>query len=83
MMRTTITLDEDVSSLLKRIHRKEKRRLKEIINDLLRQALFQRVRSPTKSARYRLKSVSVRESFMENFDNVSDVLSAVEGDSHR
>lgn len=83
VMRTTLTIDDDVEFGLKRIQEAEpKRSFKEIVNDVLRQGL----KTPTAKApkkRFVVKpfSLGLREGL--SYDNIEELLDIVEGPNRR
>lgn len=83
-MRTTITLDDDVASLLQRIQGRDKRRPKQIINQALRDGLV-RMLSPKRgeATRFRTKPVSLGTCLVGSLDDVADALAAAEGENYR
>ena len=81
-MRTTITLDEDVAALLRRVAQKKKLRFKELINEALRLGL-DRMSSPEKRAgRYRTPSVELGRCYL-NIDDVAEALAVAEDEAFR
>jgi hypothetical protein len=60
LMRTTLTLDDDVLKAARRRAREEDRPLKEVINDALRQGLAMGGARPTSGYTFRLKTVEGR-----------------------
>jgi hypothetical protein len=82
-MRTTLTLDEDVASLLKRVRKAGSLGLKEAINEALRRGLREldapeKVRIP-----YRTGTVSLGRCLTGSIDDVSELLAVAEGESFR
>ncbi len=82
-MRTTVTLDDDVAALLKRVKARRKAKLKEIVNEALRNGL-ERMICPTKrSASYRTPSVSLGRCLLASLDDVAEALAISEGEAFR
>jgi hypothetical protein len=82
-MRTTLTLDEDVAALLRRVQEARKASLKELVNDALRQGLQQMVAPPPRRPAYRTRSVSLGRCRLGSLDDIAEALAVAEGDSYR
>lgn len=82
-MRTTITLDPDVASLLKKRMTRRGTSLKETVNEALREGL--RAVDAPREARtaYRTEPWRLGGSLMGSLDNVEEVLSRAEGERHK
>jgi len=81
-MRTTLTLDDDVAARIKQRVLKEKRTLKEIINQALRRGLDE-LEEPLHKGGYKTPSVSLGRCFLGNVDDITEVLEVAEGDDFR
>ncbi len=82
-MRTTLTLDEDVASLLGRLQRERDGSFKELVNEALRLGLTHIQAPPkTKSARSTTAS-SLGGCLIGSLDDVSESLAVAEGDAFR
>lgn len=83
MMRTTLTLDDDVAQLLERARKRRGGSFKRLINDALRAGIARL--EPPRSARKRhvTKSVSLGRCLIENVDDVAEALAAAEGERFR
>ena len=79
-MRTTLTLDDDVAALLKRVLAGRKDGLKAVVNEALRQGLRRLGASPERKVRYQTPSVDTGHCLLPNIDHVADVLAVTEGD---
>jgi hypothetical protein len=82
-MRTTLTLDDDVAALLKRVAKGRKARFKDTVNEALRRGLDVLSKPPEKRPPYRLRPWNLGGSRVGSLDNVEEVLSRAEGESHR
>lgn len=51
-MRTTLTLDDDVARSIRRIERETHRRMRDVVNDLLRRGLASGARPAARPARF-------------------------------
>ena len=82
-MRTTLTLDDDVAALLKRIAAKEKGSFKGLVNDALRLGLGMfNARQPHRPP-FRTTGFDLGPSLVGSLDNVEEVLARVEGEGHK
>lgn len=82
-MRTTLTLDDDVAVLLKRVLARRKDGLKVVVNEALRQGLRQISAPPDRKANYRTPSVDTGRCLLPNVDDIAEVLALTEGDWHK
>jgi hypothetical protein len=82
-MRTTLTLDDDVASLLRRVQTDRKASLKEVVNDALRQGLQQMVTPSPSQKVYRTRSFHTGRCLVGSIDNSAEVLALVEGEDYR
>lgn len=82
-MRTTLTLDDDVAALLERVRKARKARLKETVNEALRQGLRRMAAPPKRRRSYRTPSTDLGPSLIGSLDNIGQVLEIAEGPSHR
>ncbi|TMQ14580.1 MAG: DUF2191 domain-containing protein [Candidatus Rokuibacteriota bacterium] len=82
-MRTTLTLDDDVAALLKRVLSRRKAGLKAVVNEALRVGLRRMSAPPERTARYRTPSVDSGRCLLANVDDIAEVLSIVEGESYK
>lgn len=81
-MRTTLTLDEDVAALLKRITAKEKGSFKEVVNQALRRGLTAITAEPPRTP-FHTAGFDLGPSLVGSLDNVEEVLARVEGEHHK
>jgi hypothetical protein len=82
MMRTTLTLDDDVARMLEALMRRSNRGSKAVVNEVLRAgflALAERQKRPAEGP-YRIQPVSLGKPRLPSLDNVQEVLAAIEGD---
>ncbi len=77
-MRTTITLEADVTVRLERLRRD--RPFKELVNEALRRGLDALESGPDEVTIYTVQTVA-GEPHRVDLDNVAEVLAAVEGDT--
>lgn len=82
-MRTTLTLDDDVAALLRRIRKARKGSLKAIVNDALRQGLRE-MKSPSRCRKpYQTRTVSLGRCLVGNIDDISEAIAVAEGEDFR
>ncbi len=81
-MRTTLTLNEDVSAKLEIEVRRSGRSFKDVVNDLLRIALRAR-REPERRRPFRVESRELGLRPGLGYDSAGDLLEQVEGPLHR
>ncbi len=81
-MRTTLTLDDDVSDHLEREPQPRNLSFRALINDLLRAGLEAR-RAPRPNAEpFRTAGFALGPSLVGSLDNIEEVLSRAEGEGH-
>ena len=81
VMRTTLTLDDDVAVALEQLRRTRGTRFKTLVNEVLRVGL-KHVRSrPRRGGLFRTESVDLGRARLASVDNVAEVLALVEGDA--
>lgn len=82
-MRTTLSLDDDVAALLRRVLKARKASLKEVVNQALREGLRRMSEPPARRRPYRTTPVSLGRCLVDNVDDVAEVLAHAEGDAFR
>ncbi len=82
-MRTTLTLDDDVTAQLERLRRERRLGLKELVNQALRQGLDDLERESEPTERYRTPGVNVGRCLLPDLDDVAAVLAVAEGEDFR
>lgn len=82
-MRTTLSLDDDVAALLRRMRRNRQESFKELVNQALRQGLRQLSQPRERRKPYRTTGVSLGRCLAGSLDDVAEVLAVAEGDSYR
>jgi hypothetical protein len=82
-MRTTLTLDDDVAILLRRVSEQRRVPFKKVVNDAVRAGLAVLSSDPKRQrTRYRIKPVSLGRPRLPDLDNIADVLAVAEGERH-
>jgi hypothetical protein len=82
-MRTTLTLDDDVAALLRRVQADRKVSLKQAVNEALRQGLQQMTAPRSPDRPYRTPSLDLGRSLVGSLDDTAEVLALAEGEAHR
>jgi hypothetical protein len=81
-MRTTLTLDDDVAILLKRLSQERQVSFKTLLNEALRVGLRQ-LETPASAPAFHTQAVSLGRCLVGNLDDIAEVLALVEGDAFR
>ncbi len=80
-MRTTLTLDDDVAALLRRVRKARKANLKDVVNEAMRQGLPHMLTPERPKTRFRTRGVSLGRCLVGNLDDVAEVLAVKENES--
>ena len=80
--RTTLTLDPDVSRELESLREERSESFRAVVNQALRLGV-QEMRAPRKRKVGETRPVSGTGPRLHNFDDISEVLSLVEGDNYK
>jgi hypothetical protein len=83
MMRTTLTIDDDVTVLLARLRKERNVGLKDLVNDALRRGLGEMLAPAKQRKPFRTRSVDLGRPRLANIDNIAEVLAIAEGESFR
>jgi len=81
MMRTTLTLDDDVAAKLDADARKTGRSFKETVNYYLRLGLNSRKQVKPKPFKVRARALGLRPGL--SYDNIGELLEQIEGPLHK
>ena len=82
-MRTTITLDDDISARLEQERRKRRTPFKQLINEVLRVGLDSLQTAPPRRKPFRTRGFDLGPSLVGSLDNIAEVLARGEGEEHR
>jgi hypothetical protein len=82
-MRTTLTIDDDVAAVLVRLRKARGTRLRDLINEALRRGLEDMNQRPKERRPFRTRSADLGRLKVPSIDNVSELLSIVEGDAFK
>ena len=80
-MRTTLSLDDDVTALLEQVRKEKRTSLKEVVNQALRQGLREMTTRAKSHKPYRTASVSLGRCLQGSIDDVAEVLAVAEGEN--
>jgi plasmid stability protein len=83
MMRTTLTLDDDVAADLARLAATRERSFKALVNDLLRAGLRQLDQPSRHRPTFHTHVVDLGASRLPNVDDIAEVIGLAEGDGFR
>ena len=82
MMRTTLSLDDDVSARLERERRRRHLGMKALVNEVLRAGLDALQAAPRRRTQFRTKGFDLGPSMIGSLDNIEEVLARAEGEDH-
>jgi hypothetical protein len=82
-MRTTLTLDDDVSARLEREQRKRDVAFKQLVNEVLRAGLDALETKRPARKPFVTKGFHCGPSLIGSLDDIEDVLSRIEGEDHK
>jgi hypothetical protein len=82
-MRTTLTLDDDVASVLERLRKSRGASLKQLINEALRRGLKDMTGRAERREPVRTRSVALGRLRISGIDNIAEALTAAESESYR
>lgn len=80
MMRTTLTLDDDVAATLERLRRRHRIGLKQLINEALRRGLRDMGRRRGPGEPVSTRAVALGRVRVSSIDNIGEALAIVEGE---
>ena len=81
-MRTTITLDDDVASMLDKLRKNEQKPFKQIVNEVLRRGLVEGKPAEKKKTHYSTPELHAGPCRYPNLDNVAEILAVAEGEDY-
>jgi hypothetical protein len=82
-MRTTLSLDDDVSALLERLRRDRRVSFKHLVNDALRRGLNDMARRRRPRPTIKTRAVELGRLRLGSIDNIAEALALAEGDSFK
>jgi hypothetical protein len=81
-MRTTLSLDDDVTAQLERLRRARNASLKDLVNEALRRGLQDMSAPPRKRKAFRTRAFHMGKPLI-NLDNVAEALAYLEGEGFK
>jgi hypothetical protein len=81
-MRTTLTIDEDISVQLERLRRQREISLKELVNEALRLGLREMTAKPKSRKRFLTRAFDLGP-FLINIDNAAEAIAYAEGEAYK
>jgi hypothetical protein len=82
-MRTTLTLDDDIAAILRRLRKARGKSLRTLVNDALRAGLRILVSPPRRRRPFRTVSADLGPCQVGSVDNAAEVLAVVEGEARK
>ena len=82
-MRTTLTLDEDVAAILKRLRQSRDASLKDLVNEALRRGLKDMTSRTKRRERLQTRSVALGRLQVASLDNIGEALAVAEGEAYK
>ena len=82
MMRTTLTIDDDLAAMLSRMRRERDVGLKQLINEALRRGLAEMAK-PNRRKPFRTRTVDAGRLLIGSIDNIGDVLASLDDEKFR
>lgn len=81
-MRTTLTLDDDVAAMLRKLQEENRKPFKDIVNDVLRLGLMRKESRQVEHPEYSTPEVEAGPCRYPDLDNISDILSVAEREDY-
>ena len=78
-MRTTLTLDPDVATMIEQVRRERHASLRDVVNDALRRGLTAAKTAPREP--FVTRAVDLGSPWLPNIDDIADVLEQIEDGS--
>jgi Arc/MetJ family transcription regulator len=83
IMRTTLTLDDDVAATLERLRRSQRLSLKKLVNEALRRGLDDIGKRRKRREAVRTRAVTLGRMRVASIDNIAEALAVVEGENFK
>ena len=83
MMRTTLTIDDDIAASLERLRRSQRLSLKQLINEALRRGLDDMGKRRKRREAVQTRAVTLGRMRVASIDNIAEVLAVVEGETFK
>lgn len=82
-MRTTLTLDDDVAAMIRRVQGARGEGLREVVNAGLRVGLAKLLEPEGPARRHHTRGEDLGACLIGSLDDVSDAIAVAEGEGHR
>ena len=82
-MRTTLTLDDDVTAALEQLRKSRNASLKDLINEALRRGLKDMSSRTKRRERFRTRAVALGQLRIAGLHNIGEALAIVEGEAYK
>ena len=79
----TLTIDDDVAAVLKRLRKSRDASLKDLINEALRRGIRDMTQRPKARNPFRTRTVNLGPSMIGSLDNIGEVLALVDGEDYK
>ena len=83
MMRTTLTIDDDIAASLERLRRSQRLSLKQLINEALRRGLDDMGKRRKRREVVQTRAVTLGRMRVASIDNIAEALAVVEGETFK
>jgi Ribbon-helix-helix protein, copG family len=83
MMRTTLTIDDDIAATLERLRRSQRLSLKQLINEALRRGLDDMGKRRKRREAVQTRAVTLGRMRVASIDNIAEALAVVEGETFK
>jgi Ribbon-helix-helix protein, copG family len=83
VMRTTLTLDDDVAAILERLRKSRDASLKDLVNEALRRGLKDMTGRTKRRERLQTRSVALGRLRIASLDNIGEALAIAEGEAYK
>jgi len=82
-MRTTLTLDDDVATVLERLRKSRNKSLKHLVNEALRRGLKDMSNRAKRRECFQTRSVALGRLRIAGLDNIGEALAIAEGEAYK
>jgi hypothetical protein len=81
-MRTTLTIEDDVAAMIRRIQKRDQKPFKVVVNDLLRKGLVESSQQAEEHRHYSTPELSSGPCRFADLDNISEILAVAEREDY-
>lgn len=83
MVRTTLTIDDDIAATLERLRRSQRLSLKQLVNEALRRGLDDIGKRRKRREAVQTRAVKLGRMRVASIDNIAEALAIVEGENFK